>query len=282
MNKPIEVKMVSWFDDHFYKVVYAGPNGEAITDYFPSVTTKLGAIAKPYLARWRGDVGNREADFRMKEGADKGTREHWGLQALVTGGVVLYQPKNKPSYTREEVEQLMKENDNKVVIFHEQDEMYDMTKIQRFCEIVNPEFLQSEFIVIDIENRDAGTTDAIWGIKAGSYLVNGSKPLVLPEGKYIVDLKSGSVVGDEALMQIASYAKMADKMEQGPIVGGLILHTQGKNRSGIEGLNVIYLTKEEIDEEYHDYRLISEIWTKKFGSMKPTVRDLPTLIQLKK
>ena len=34
---------------------------------YPSVTTILSIIRKPYLERWRGEIGNDDADFIMEE-----------------------------------------------------------------------------------------------------------------------------------------------------------------------------------------------------------------------
>lgn len=53
--------------DHFYEI-------DGIK--YPRVTSILNAIDKPGLARWRGRIGNTEADRVSKEGAKVGTAFH--------------------------------------------------------------------------------------------------------------------------------------------------------------------------------------------------------------
>ena len=43
---------------------------------YPSVTTILSIIRKPYLERWRGEIGNEDADFIMEEAGGLGSEVH--------------------------------------------------------------------------------------------------------------------------------------------------------------------------------------------------------------
>jgi len=43
---------------------------------YPSVTTVLSIIRKPYLERWRGEIGNEDADFIMEEAGGLGSEVH--------------------------------------------------------------------------------------------------------------------------------------------------------------------------------------------------------------
>lgn len=52
---------------------------------YPSVTTILGIIRRPYLERWRGNLGNEEADRVLAEAGDIGTRVHDGCEAINMG-----------------------------------------------------------------------------------------------------------------------------------------------------------------------------------------------------
>ncbi len=45
-------------------------------EQYPRVTHILGILDKPGIARWRGRLGNAEADRVAKEGSDIGTRFH--------------------------------------------------------------------------------------------------------------------------------------------------------------------------------------------------------------
>lgn len=277
----IEIKSIEWFDDRFYKVVYFDETNKEQTRYIPSVSTKCGAVAKPFLARWRGDIGNREADLRMQEGADRGTRIHDAWYKLTNGGCVVYQPKGKPLHTKEEMDALIAEFKDNLTILRDQEEVYALTKLQRFCQLVEPSFLGSEMTVYDLEANDAGTTDNLVRIEEGSYPVNGRSPLFLKGGQYILDVKSGQFVGEDAYMQVAAYRHCVNQMGLGPVEGAIILHTQGKNKSGIEGFAAILLDEQTCEIKYVNYRHVSEIWQAQFGDLKPKVFELPSLITLR-
>jgi len=275
----MEIKLISWFDDRFYKVTYEKDNKE-ITDYIPSVTTKLNAVAKPFLSRWRGDLGNREADFRMKEQAERGARIHFAWQILNTGGAVIYNPFYEPIYSREKIIELEKQYNTNIIEIKNQDEMYQIDKLKRFYSIIKPASIYCEMIVYDIENRDAGTIDNVWTIKEGSYQVNGKEPIKLKEGIYIIDIKTGNYLGREAKMQTSAYTICYEKMMNLDVIGVLIVHTAAQTRSGIEGLKTIYLNRKQISEAYDDYKNISAVWEKQFANLKPTLRTLPSLLTL--
>ena len=275
----IEVKQIDWFDDHFYKIRYINEAKVEIEDYFPSTTTKLGAIAKPFLIGWYGDLGTREATLRRDEAAETGTRLHWAWYNYCEGNGIVYQQPQKPVYTEEEMTEL-RAKFPQIVVLTKQEEMYNMTKLEQFVKVVKPTFLFNEVIVYDIEHREAGQVDNIIDIEEGKYKVNGLTPLSLPKGRYIFDLKSGKSVGKEAKMQLADYAIMAEKGGYGPIEGALIAHTQSKNKNGIEGFGLIYLDKKAIQEEYSDFRDIAKVWDRNFGNRKPVIRQIPGLISL--
>jgi len=280
-HQVIEIKMIQWFDDHFYKITYT-VDGFEMTDYFPSATTKLGVVAKPFLAKWRGDIGNREADLRMFEASERGVRLHHAWYVLTTGGAVVYNPFQRPNYNEYELEKIMADNFGNVAVIRYQDEMYELYKLQRWLQVVNPTIIASEMIVYSIPNRDAGTTDNVMSIKEGEYMINGAKPLKLPGGVYIVDLKTGNVVDDDAFMQTACYAKCYQEMVKTEIVGTLILHTGSKVRSAIEGLSTLYRSKEQMEQDYQDYRLAAALWERKNGDSKPKVFEFPSLLNFRK
>lgn len=273
--------MIEWFDNHFYKIKYQLDGAADVVEYLPSVTTKLNIIAKPFLAQWRGDIGNREADMRVFESSERGVRIHHAWYTLTTGGVVLYQPFQHPNYTLEEIEQIKEANLGNVAIVKFQDEMYDVYKLSKWLKVVKPTILHSEKIVYSVNNRDAGTVDNIFGIEEGDYEINGKKPIHIPKGIYVVDLKSGKVVDDNAFMQTAVYAACAEEMGLGEINGTLILHTGSSMKTGIEGLATLYRSKEEMGKDYQDYRLAAALWERKNADMKPKVFEFPSLLTLK-
>lgn len=266
--------MIEWFDDHFYKIEYE-ENGLPVTQYLASVTTKLGVVAKPFLAKWRGDIGNREADLRMFEASQRGVRIHDAWFVLTTGGEVIYQPFKRPNFTPEQIETFETKNQGNVSILRHQDEMYDVFKLTCWLEAVKPEIVKSELITYSLKNRDAGTADNLFRIKKGKYLIAGAKALTLPKGLYIADLKTGHVVDDDAFMQTAAYAKNVEEMMGEKIVGTLIIHTGAATRTGIYGLTTLYRSKIEMERDYLDYRHAVALWERKNADAKPKVFEFP-------
>lgn len=277
MEQKENVTQIEWWDSHFYKVDF----GDGKIDYFPSVTSKLNASPKPFLARWRGDVGNQEADRRLHDAEERGSRIHYAWYTINTGGTVLYNPFMRPVYMAEDIAEITKKENGKVFVLNYQEEMYALYKLQRWCQVVQPEILMSEKVVYSIQNRDAGQMDNLMRIKAGKYQINGKEPLVLKEGLYVFDLKSGnSVDSDDAPAQVAAYANCLYEMEGLDIEGTLIVHTNSQTRTGISGLSTILSTREEMKENYKFYRDVASVWERKLAKDKPKLFEFPSLIKL--
>jgi len=275
MSNDAKVKMVEWWDDRWYKIEL--DNKEV--RWFASTTTKLGIVDKPFLPRWRGDIGNREADLRVREAQERGSRIHNGFDILQRGGLIIYQPWQRPNYSPEELEELKKRHALWVIVQY-QDEMYDLLKLSKFLSIVKPKIISTETTVYSLEDEDAGTLDALYHIEEGKYLVNGSKPLYLEKGLYVADLKTGSMVDKSAYRQTSSYVNCVRKMGIGNPVGTLILHTQGKNRSAIEGFSVHLRTGDDLARDYQEFRMVSDLWMAEHRNDTPKVFEFPTLLQL--
>ena len=275
--KDIQIKMVDWFDSHVYKIDLL-KDGKPETRWVPSVTTKLGITDKPFLAKWRGDIGNREADMRLYESQERGSRIHHAWSIFCLGGVVIYNPWNRPNYTEAEIAQI-KANNEKWAVLSNQDEMYALIKLQRLVEVLKPKMLYSERIVYSLTNNDAGTADNIWEIEEGDYMINGAKPLRIPKGRYLVDLKNGNQISDEAYYQTAAYVMCAEEMGDPEYAGTLILHTSSKNKSGIEGLGVSLSLRPEVEENYQTYRLAASLWEKKNPGFAPKIFEFPSIIR---
>src|SRR6185436_11915245 len=130
-----EVSMVEYFNDHWYKMNFLDP-----VEYFPSTTTKLGVIDKPGLARWRGEVGNREADFKMKEGQEKGSTIHNAWFVVCQGGAVIYQNKKRPEFTQFEIDKFYSDHAGNIAVIQDQDEQVDVWKLLKWDEVLKPEY----------------------------------------------------------------------------------------------------------------------------------------------
>lgn len=265
-----EIKQIQWFDSRFYKVE---------DEYYPSVTTKLNAEAKPFLARWRGDIGNREADIRMRESADRGSRIHHGWYLMTTKGAVIYNPFQNPNYTKEQIKEI-ESKANGILILENQDEMYDLYKLQEWHKIVQPKVEASELIVYSEKNKEAGQLDSLMYIKEGKYKVNGAKEIHITEGLYVVDLKTGKAMPDSAFMQISSYAACYMEMTGVKIAGGIVIHTGSKTKKGIEGLSTYIRTIDELKEDFNNYRAVANVWERLFSGSQPKIFSFPSLIKL--
>lgn len=271
----MQIKQIEWFDNRFYKVELHGQP----TRFIPSVTTKLGIIDKPFLSKWRGDIGNREADMRVFEAAERGTRIHHAYDVLQKGGVIIYNPWNRPTYTKEEIQELEKNNTLYSIVKY-QDEMLQVYKLHQFIEIVKPKILLTEMTVVNLDENDAGTVDAVYEIKEGNYLVDGSKPLFIPGGIYVADLKTGKTVDKSAYRQTAAYLQAIKKMKLYEPIGTMILHTASKNRSGIEGFGVEIRNEKEALNDYKEYRLISDLWEIEHKDDYPKLIEFPSILKI--
>lgn len=276
-NNLIAVKQIEWFDQRFYKVDFGDNNFL----YYPSVTTKLQATSKPFLATWRGDIGNREANLRVKQAADRGSRIHYGWYLMTTGGAVIYNPFQRPNYNKDEIKDIEAES-NGILILEDQGEMWDIVKLEKWHKAVNPKIEASELIVYSAKNNEAGQLDSLMYIKEGEYMINGAKPLYIPEGRYVVDLKTGKTVGNDAYMQVAAYANCYGEMTKGKekIAGGLIIHTGSKTKTGIEGLSTHLRLKDEMKNDYENFRSVADVWSRLFSKEKPEIMEFPSLIRL--
>lgn len=267
-----EIKMIQYFDEHFYRRIIHMETSEDQVKWYPSVTTKLGIVEKYGLDRWRGDIGNREADIRLGESQNRGSRIHKAWQ--------VYQNDGSIGFWRWQIDEVKPEAD---FILQDQGEYLDFLKLHSFTEIVKPEFLATEFILYSDKYGEAGTCDNILGIKKGSYMISGSKSLVLEGGTYIADLKSGKEVYDEAFMQEASYIAMYNEMGLnkiwGDMKGALTLHTNAKTRGGIVGFSATLRTIPELREDFEDFRAVSKVWERKNKNAAPKDFTFPQVIR---
>jgi len=270
-----EAVLIEAFNDHYYKVI----EKEAVF-YLPSVTTKIGIVDKPNLARWRGDVGNREADLRMYDSGQRGKRIHWAWETALKSGAVVYDPWQNPVYTEEGIAELKKRYTN-VAILRTQEEMWAITKLQRQFDIWTPGILGVEEKVYDLDHRDAGTIDSIYWTDGGDFLISGSKPLHLDPGIYINDLKTGSYVDDNVWMQLAPYAYMWEKKHQAQVTGAMVTHTGSTIKTGIPGLKTMVRPRDLLlGKDYDAYRHAAALWERNHEGEQPETFEFPSLVQL--
>jgi len=288
-KKTIDVKRIEWFDDRCYKIRYENDQKLEVEEFIPSVTTKLNVSPKPYLLKWYADLGYREARMRMFEAGERGSRVHWAWETYCSGGVVIYDPIKTPIYDNTEIEEIKKKYNQHFFMLRDQGEMWDFLKLQKFYQIVKPFFTMNEQTVFDLQYKDAGTTDNIFGIEAGKYFINGAKEVELEKGLYIFDAKTGSAVGDDAKMQVCAYWECVNYMKDNGMIelppdleikGAIIGHTSALTRKGIAGFSAIVLDHKDKEMYYRRYRNISEVWLDNNPNFEPLIRELPGYIAL--
>ena len=265
----METKTAVWLDSKFYKV------GER---YIASVTTKLGIESKPFLYRYYGELGFEQARKKLKEAGDRGSRIHYAFFVYNEGGCVIYNPSTKANYSKEEIDALVVKYSGLIAILTEQDEMNDLWKLQKLMGVLKPKILQSEHTVFSTQKDIAGTLDLAIEAAFGEYDVSGSKPLVLDNGIYICDLKTGNVISESTWAQMAAYTEAYEEMYGVKVKGALCLHTSAQTRKGIEGLAVIKKTREELKPHFEIYQHLSAVWNARNPNIAPKAFEFPTLI----
>lgn len=293
MKEKKKLERVEWFDSRWYKIETQDPADEAkkVVDYFPSTTTILGASAKPWLARWRGQVGNREADTIMFEAQARGVRIHEAWEVLTSGGVVIFNPWESEKFSAERIQELEAEHMGLVYQMRNQEEMFQAWKLDQWLKAVKPVEIYNEQNVYSRTKRRAGTLDNIALIEAGSYEINGSEKVKLERGLYIGDLKSGANVDDDAFLQIADYRASFEEMaasgvdwarelveKYGPVKGGFILHTGAKTKKGVPGLATHFVDREQMTRDLNDVDHVHAVWLRKNKDLKPEVFDFPAIV----
>ena len=72
---PVELKTVEGPKGRFYLTPSGGK--------YPSITTILGSVEKPYLTSWRNSLGPDRADKEMKRAADRGSAVHLMIERFL-------------------------------------------------------------------------------------------------------------------------------------------------------------------------------------------------------
>lgn len=269
------VVLVEFFNEHWYKVTIDGQ-----VRFLASVTTKLGVIDKPHLARWRGDLGNREADLRMYDAASRGTRIHWAYATALKGGAVVYDPWQRPVYTDEGIATLKAEHKD-LAILRTQEEMWTISRLAEQFNRLHPQVLGVEETVWDVTANDAGTVDSVFKVEEGDYSISGRTPVHLGSGIYINDLKTGKFVDDNVWMQLAPYMVMWEKKHGLEAAGAIVTHTGSDIKTGIPGLRTLVRRRDQLLQDYEDYRHAARLWERQHANAQPATYEFPSVITLK-
>lgn len=137
---------------------------------YPSVTTILDVIRRPGIERWRGNVGNEEADRQLEEARDLGSQVHDCCQRIALG-----EPLRLPA----------SEAGAKIVLAYQE-------WFERWVDRV----VGVERVVWDDQYGYAGRYDLLAVLRGDS-------------GPALLDLKTSRSIYPEVALQLAAYRKPA-------------------------------------------------------------------------
>lgn len=274
------VEMVEWFNDHAYKI-FKPPTFEKWT-WKPSSTTVLSVAPDPFLMKWHGDIGNREATARSTEAKNFGSMVHDACAKFLDGRSVVYlPPSHKYQPIKEKELKLLKRQNRGALFLPDQRMQVHVWRFQNVVKELKPLLVFTEQVVWSDAFNYAGTMDYLWYIHEGVYIVGG-KQMSLPAGLYLVDLKTGGEYDDHS-MQIASYFFAA--IERGyapvdtPLRGALVIYTN-KEVGDPAHCAVKFFPPKELERHFMDFRYTHALWMRKNQNFSPTVFEFPSVIRL--
>lgn len=268
-----DILQVDFFDNRYYKFTFLNDT----VRWIPSVSTKLREWKDDGIDRWRGNVGNEEADRRFEQAGEEGTLVHHACFLLATGGAVLYQP---PFYQtvgikNEAVDNLVKQNELirkqlKVldIPFLTIEDQYRYLQVKLFdgwLKEVKPEVLYAETVVYSLAHDVAGRIDFLFRVKEGEYEIAGAKKVWLPEGIILPDVKSGSW-SDKHLLQMGAYRVAVEESLGLQVAATVGIHLKAGTNTG---LNTIVRPAKEADIDYESYRNVAAVWDRKNKNKNP-------------
>jgi hypothetical protein len=270
----LQIKKIKWYDESYYRVMLL--DGSVL--YYDAVTFVISqASPKPWLAPWYGDIGTQEAIRRATEAKDRGSLIHQACYVWEKGGIVAY--RDPFSDDEDSVEGLFPKNRN-VIWMPNQDHQRSVEKFQAFFETTQPEILAMEETVYSHLKRVAGTLDRVYRFKGGEYPLGGQKPVVIPEGIGIADIKTGKE-SDDWLVQLGQYYSMWIEMGRGNIDFGMVIHLDADTRAGLmEGLKVHLYTPDQLigGANQFDHLLATHRWK---GAAKPKTFEFQNVLYRK-
>jgi len=273
------VKMVPYNQEHWYDAEH-----EKGLVYVPSTTTYLGIVNKPGMNHRRGELGNNEFDRISTIAKNKGSNIHHAWEIANLGGAVLYEvpyrsPMAERTWTPETVKPFIEKYGKRWLIVYDQDEYEQFLKLQEWETVINPTQIETEVSLSDFDLNIGGTIDRVIRIEPGTYKVAGRTPLVIEGGggDCLVDLKTGKDVWPENYLQLAGYRKLWEKATGRTVAYGLIIHSNARTRTGIEGLTTYVRTPEQMDIDwYHLENIMRVWWWHRASDARPSVKDLPS------
>lgn len=284
-----QVTNFEFFDDRFYKFIFGKIPSSELTHiphrlieqernntivYFPSATTIIGGgQPTPFgIIKKIGRVGLEQSEYEKHIAGLKGSRVHEATALLDTNKTALVW-----EYADLENKELKKQIGRKKKYLMTQEELLLCMRYKNILDIVKPELISSEFKVFNWKYCYAGTLDRVWKIKEGVYDVRNnlvpSGSIYLPEGNYIIDLKTG-YVEEKYLMQSAAYSKAFESLEGNIITGTIIVDLKADSRTGIPGTKFyISFNNNEYNSANYKHKKSTDDWFNSFLNRRNVFMD---------
>lgn len=292
--KQIKGVRVEWFDDRFYKVDvplniapewlenipanYIEHCKDHIEVFLPSFTTIYGNTEPmPFLPKWRGKVGNVEADIISEVAKQKGSNIHNAIDLLLKGHAIIFQNPKNQNVSEAEIKAFKKKHKRPVNVLYSQEEMIQVTRFKRLIDVIKPEIVDTEQHLFNFKECYAGTRDQKWIVSKDVTLKLSSKTTkVVPAGTYVVDLKTGKHFDDKyASTQLSAYAEADPESEK--ITGAIGINLNKERASGVDGYDIMIKTREELAPYFEHFKDLKRIFF--FDNpVRPKKFELPLVI----
>jgi len=289
-------RSIEYFDDRFYMIPFPKEVDQAylkhcpaawrddepektINVYFPSVTTIQGIEDKPFLATWRGDVGNRVADYKIDFAQNRGSNIHNAIEWGSRGYDIIYQNLKTQNISDKEIRAYARKRRKKVVVIHSQEEMVQVGRYFNLLKVIQPKIVEAEQKVFSFDKWYAGTLDQVWDVKAGEYPV-ARQSLKLPTGRILLDWKTGNSFDESGtLEQLAAYYNAYYQKDK--VVGVMAVHLNSKRKLGIEGVKVVFKTVKQLKPYFDAFTKQNELFRLRNKDIMPKYLEVPTIIVMK-
>lgn len=274
------VRQVSYFDSRYYDITLS--TGERVI--YPSVTTVLGVLDKSWLVRMLRSIGAEEADERLKAALEEGSLVHYVTQIIELGHTIIFEHppwKNPDPVLREQnarVVELCKSSAVPYFFVRNQDVMVQALRWERVLDVMNPETLAREKIVVSTRHKYAGTLDRLWRVRAGEYPLCGSKVVAIPkDGVAIIDIKTG-VEDDNYAKQEAAYAEAVEESTGDQVDYTVTVYLDSKTKGENEGIKVVLASREEWKEDFNLFLHVNTLWWEANEDKIPGVKKFKSII----
>jgi hypothetical protein len=262
------IQPIQHFNEQFYPIEVPGKKGQI--EWIESVTTVLQTHRKPGLEIRRGELGNREMDRRIEEGAARGSIVHHGNAIAVAGGAIGEQGPwyKKQKLSAAEIKKLTKAYAERFVMVPSEKEFQAIRRWRRFLDLTHPRILAMNVTVYSLQIHLAGTLDLIPGfsdVLFGKLWLDGFK---------ITDWKTGIELPEHKI-QVSGYYKLLQVMRPeiaAQITGGLLVYQDSDNESGpVPHLKLVHLTPEEMERYFVILQHVHAMWRFDNPNVRPEV-----------